>query len=557
MKNRLSLALIFLLPLLFYFLIPFSWLPIPVKTTHYKWFGIPSYVKAPESKKIEPFDIEDKCPRDFKEWRKEQLIEGIKVQRSEACLVDNPHLIAAVVKGTNNVSHMTLMESKLTPDAVTKGEDLDNDGDPDVIHIRLEVAELNGSSPDSEEDITTFNIAPGINPGMWVFVPKTFGMSTENFESLKANRLLRSPSPVIRIEQGDQVKITLENSHYMPHTIHFHGVDHPFVDENGEGNDGVPQTSEVPLMPGKSRTYEMSPRQAGTMFYHCHVQPQVHIMMGLQGMFVIEENKPNNWVQTLNIGAGHVRYPSQASKESYDSEYDLHYQAIDKDLNNLIKVSNDARETTKAMHRDHNITQARNDYFTVNGKSFPYTAQESIIVTEPNQKLKLRILNGSDEGVALHTHGHKFTSTHLDGVQVPPAAQITRDVAWIAPAQRADIKLETTNDGLHSYGEGIWLMHDHVEKSITNDGIAPGGSATAIVYKKYLGEGGFPLAQGVSWNKFFVADYYKKSIPVWAGYDEQGTFAEISKSNTFPLRLILLITVAILWLFSFTQVIRK
>ena len=127
------------------------------------------------------------------------------------------------------------MRSGLTPDAVVKGRDLDGDGDPDEIHIRLEVAELNGGSPESQEPVTQYSIAPGIKPGFWVFVPKHFGMDTENFESVKARALLRLPSPAIRIEQGDQVKITLENGHYMPHTVHFHGVDHSFRDAAGEG----------------------------------------------------------------------------------------------------------------------------------------------------------------------------------------------------------------------------------------------------------------------------------------------------------------------------------
>jgi len=141
--------------------------------------------------------------------------------------------------------------------------DLDGDGDPDEIHIRLEVAELNGGSPEGNVPTARFAIAPGITPGFWVFVPKMFGMATENFESLKARSMLRLPSPSIRIEQGDQVKITLENSHYMPHTIHFHGVDHQFVDADGEGNDGTPLTSEKPVLPGSARTYDLQPRQSG------------------------------------------------------------------------------------------------------------------------------------------------------------------------------------------------------------------------------------------------------------------------------------------------------
>ena len=103
----------------------------------------------------------------------------------------------------------------------------------------------------------------------------------------------------------------------MPHTLHLHGADHGFVTADGQGNDGVPIASEKPVMPGMARSYFLQPRAAGTMFYHCHVQPHVHVMMGLQGLFIIEENRPNNWLQTLNIGGGQVRAPSRAVRESY------------------------------------------------------------------------------------------------------------------------------------------------------------------------------------------------------------------------------------------------
>ncbi|MEE8342470.1 MAG: multicopper oxidase domain-containing protein, partial [Gammaproteobacteria bacterium] len=310
----------------------------------------------------------------------------------------------------------------------------------------------------------------------------------------------------------------LENSHYMPHTIHFHGVDHPFVDADGEGNDGVPLTSEKPVMPGNARTYDLQPRQPGTMFYHCHVQPHVHIMMGLQGLFVVEENRPNNWVQTLNVGAGHVRVPSVAVKEKYDREYDLQYLDIDADLNNIIQRFNDPRLITREMHNRYDITDAKSDYFTLNGRSFPYTFRESLVITKPNERIKLRIVNGGSVGVALHTHGHKATITHYDGVPVKSAARITRDVVWIASSQRVDLALETTNDGLHSYGSGIWLLHDHQEKGITNDGIGPGGNISAIVYESYLDENGWPKTQGVDFNQFFTAAYYRKEIPIWDSY---------------------------------------
>src|SRR5690606_12062703 len=110
----------------------------------------------------------------------------------------------------------------------------------------------------------------------------------------------------------------------------------------------------------------------------------------------------------------------------------------------------------------------------------------------PNEKIKLRILNGHTETLALHTHGHKGTETHYDGVEQNPNAQITRDVYMMAPAQRLDLSIDTTDDGLHSFGPGIWMFHDHVEKAFTTDGVGEGGSISLIVYKSYLDENGMP-----------------------------------------------------------------
>ncbi|MCK5356696.1 MAG: multicopper oxidase domain-containing protein, partial [Methyloprofundus sp.] len=246
--------------------------------------------------------IDKPCIDLHPEWRAAQIIDGVKIAESRLCEPDNPYNIASFVLGMNNISMRTLMSSRIAEDALIKSDDLDGDGDPDIIHIKLEVLELNGATPDSPGVFPTYDIAPGIQPGMWAFSPKLRGMSVKNFRSQKANAILRAPSPVIRVEQGDKVYITLENTHYFPHTLHFHGVDHAFKTSTGGDNDGVPVTGEKPVMPGSTRTYELQPRHAGTMLYHCHVQTDKHLMMGLNGMFVVEENKPNNWVQTFNVG---------------------------------------------------------------------------------------------------------------------------------------------------------------------------------------------------------------------------------------------------------------
>lgn len=465
------------------------------------------------------------CKNEHPEWLPAQVIDGVEIAESLACNPDNPYDVAAFVKGMNNISMHTWMNTQLSGDALTMSDDLDHDGDPDVIRIKLEVVELNGSSPDGDFLFPGYAIAPGIQPGLWVFAPKTSDMAVKNYGSRQANDYLRAPSPVIRVEQGDQVYITLENTHYFPHTIHFHGVDHPWQTASGNDNDGDAHggTGDMGVFPGDSHIYEMKPRTTGTMLYHCHVQTDKHVMMGMAGMFIVEENRPNNWVQTFNIGGGHLRHPSAGVKEEYTQEYDLHYQSVDKHLAKIIQEANDPRLIEKKMNRGYNMTEARENYFLLNGHAFPYTLRDDLIVTGPNEKIKLRVANAQNSAMALHFHGHKATVTHYDGIKQPQAMQVIRDVVDIATAQRVDIKLDTTNDGLHNDGEGVWMFHDHVETGATNDGVSPGGNISLVVYRDFIDEQGMPKVHEGMFDQFFTSSYYAREKPMWA----TGEFAQL------------------------------
>ena len=496
------------------------------------------FEKAPPTQNADVPVPEEKCPNQNDSWRQAQSFYGVQVDESQQCMPDNPKLVAAVTKGTNNVPMMDLMDMGLHRDAVRKGKDLDGDGDPDVINITLEVQEINGRSPSgSTVGGITQEIAPGIRPGFWVFSPKTQGMATEGSS---ASNVVRAPSPTIRVEQGDRVNIELENTHYFPHTIHFHGVDHEYM-VNGTGNDGVPHTSEKPNMPGESHTYSFTPEQPGTMFYHCHVQPNTHVLMGLRGMFVVSEEKDNNTVQSFNIGGGKVRNPSQAVEEEYDDEYDMIYQGIDKELHNKIKESNDPRVIAEGVNKEYDVTERDPDYYILNGKSFPYTVRESQVIVEPNQTTRMRILNSGSEGVALHPHGHKPTATQYDGVEINEVARVQRDVFDIAASQRVDLKLNTTENGLDSYGQGVWFFHNHKEEAVTTEGIAPGGDITTITYESYLGENNFPEKNGVSWDPMFTEKYYEGEIPMWQGLSDKYGNIEVQPASTSLIALMGLI----------------
>ena len=196
------------------------------------------------------------------------------------------------------------------------------------------------------------------------------------------------------------------------------------------------------------------------------------------------------------------------------------------------------------INREYDISQADFEYYTLNGRSFPYTARDSLIVTAPGETVKLRVVNGGSEGVALHTHGHKVTITHYDGVEHPEPSRITRDVVWIASAQRVDLELSTEDDGLHSYGEGVWLMHDHQERGVTTNGFGPGGNVSAIVYERYLQDNGWPMTFGMGWKNFLTPGFYARQED---GSGSTVLLPSVEESGPSIVRLVLLTVLAALF----------
>ncbi len=90
------------------------------------------------------------------------------------------------------------------------------------------------------------------------------------------------PGPLIRVTDGDKVKIIVKNNLPEPTTIHWHGV---LVPNN---MDGIPDETQKPIQPGETFTYEFVANPAGTFWYHSHFNTDKQIGIGLSGAFVIE-----------------------------------------------------------------------------------------------------------------------------------------------------------------------------------------------------------------------------------------------------------------------------
>lgn len=234
------------------------------------------------------------------------------------------------------------------------------------------------------------------------------------------------PGPMIRVTDGDKVRITLKNELPEATSIHWHGLSVP------NNMDGVPPFTQKAIEPGETFTYEFTASPAGTYMYHSHVETDKQIPIGLYAPFIIEPQTP------------------EAVKPAVDEMLMLSEWTIGPD-----------GETYPTMP----MAGAEPNYFTINGKSFPDTKQ---ITVKVGDVVRLRLATIGQFTHPMHLHGASFKIVATDGNPVPAAAQLTKDTIAVHPGERYDIEFTATNPG-------TWILHCHVLHHVTNNNVEPGG----------------------------------------------------------------------------------
>lgn len=139
------------------------------------------------------------------------------------------------------------------------------------------------------------------------------------------------PGPEIRITKGETIKINFTNNLPQPTTIHFHGIRVP------NAMDGVPGVTQEPIQPGEQFTYEFTPKDAGTFWYHPHVRGSEQVERGLYGVIVVEDSKEPTYDQDQVLVLDDWRLTENGQlNEQFNTRHDL---AHDGRWGNVITVN--------------------------------------------------------------------------------------------------------------------------------------------------------------------------------------------------------------------------
>ena len=265
---------------------------------------------------------------------------------------------------------------------------------------------------------------------------KHFTLTTEQemWDVTGGNRVLAwtingtVPGPMIRVNSGDHIRVTLINHFPKATSIHWHGLEVP------ESQDGVAGLGMNPVKPGQTYVYDfnVTDQDVGTHWYHSHYDDEEQDGGGMYGSFIVDP-RPGS--------------PLAAQAIHADVEYDAFVGML-------------------------------GSYYALSGKSFPDTKPINVV---HGQTVHIR-LYGADTQMMhpMHLHGSSFTIVAEDGHTL--AQPIVKDTVAVNPGETYDIVFKAM-----AAPGSIYPFHCHILSHLMNPGQTGeemGGLITLIEYAK-------------------------------------------------------------------------
>ncbi len=256
--------------------------------------------------------------------------------------------------------------------------------------------------PVTHEEI---EIAPGVAYDGW-----TFGGTV--------------PGPVIRVREGDRVKVTLVNESDTPHSIDFHSariaMDRAFAT----------------IMPGEETSFEFEARDPGAYLVHCGTPPVLmHIMQGMYMAIIVDP------------------------KEGWGTEADREFVLVQSEF---YAKANDA-----GTHGpDWNAALAKNaSHVVFNGRAFQY--RDNPLSVAVGDRVRLFVVNaGPSIPSDFHVVGAIFDRVYPDG---NPRNALESVQTYTVPAGGGAVFETVFEEG--ASGEGVYAFVTHAFADATKGAV--------------------------------------------------------------------------------------
>ena len=247
------------------------------------------------------------------------------------------------------------------------------------------------------------------------------------------------PGPLIRLREGQDVRLHATNNLAEDSSIHWHGLLLPFQ------FDGVPGVSFPGIKPGQTFTYQFPIRQSGTYWWHSHSGLQEQA--GHYGPIVIESADPDprydrDYVVLLSEFT--PMHPHEIMRKLKVGE---HYFQRQMQTATEGEMSGEMRRMWGQMRMN------PRDIADVSGTTYTYLinghgpADDLQLAFRAGERVRLRVINGSAMTFFnLRIPGVPMTVIATDGQEVDP---VEVDEFQIGVAETYDV-IVTPPDGSHA-----------------------------------------------------------------------------------------------------------
>lgn len=232
------------------------------------------------------------------------------------------------------------------------------------------------------------------------------------------------PGPMIRVEEGDPVRIILHNQLTVPTSLLIHGMSLP------QEVSGLPRKQAGTVAPGQAYAFQFIARQAGTFWYHPQVPHADQKMHGMSGVIIVDsKSQPGT--------------------------------AVDKDIVAMLEQVTPLSGTTGSA----------SPVYLFNGKEAPAIPP---IQVRKGDKVRLRLINSGEQSVPLSLSGHRLEVEACNGSDALEP-HVFRDTLTLNPSDRCDVDFVADNTG-------VWSLASERFDQTTRDGKFPGGIACIVRY---------------------------------------------------------------------------